>query len=152
MQLYDIGTRWMIDSGYALTMQDLIDQTGSDISALEPNILDYYSIDGKLYSMPFNSSTPILYYNKDAFAAAGLDPEKPPTTFDELVQYSEALTIKDGNTITQYGSALRIYGWFFEQFLVKQNQEFANNGNGRDGDGATAVAFDTNGEIGRAHV
>lgn len=61
MQLYDIGTKWMIDSEYAIPMQDMIDKNGYDTASLEKNILDYYTIDGKLYSMPFNSSTPILF-------------------------------------------------------------------------------------------
>ncbi len=77
VQIYDIGTRFMIDSGWALPMQEMIDGEGYDISQIEPNIAAYYTIDGKLYSMPFNSSTPLLYYNKAAFVEAGLDPEVP---------------------------------------------------------------------------
>ena len=50
-------------------------QIDYDMSGLEENIANYYSLDGKFYSMPFNSSTPVMYYNKDAFKAAGLDPE-----------------------------------------------------------------------------
>lgn len=95
-------------------------------------------------SMPFNSSTPILYYNKTAFKEAGLDPEKAPADFDEVKTYSEKLTKKDGSTVTQYGYSMAIYGWFFEQFLAKQLQPFANNGNGRDSS-ATAVDFKNNG-------
>lgn len=145
MQLYDIGTRWMMDSGYALTMQDMIDADGYDIGQLEPNILAYYTVDDKLYSMPFNSSTPLLYYNKDAFKEAGLDPEKPPKNFDEILEYSKKLMKKEGDQVVQYGSAIRIYGWFFEQFIAKQNKNFANSANGRQGEGATAVEFDANG-------
>ena len=51
------------------------------LSQLEENILNYYKVDGELYSMPFNSSTPVMVYNKDAFKEAGLDPEKAPETF-----------------------------------------------------------------------
>jgi sn-glycerol 3-phosphate transport system substrate-binding protein len=144
MQLYDIGTRWMIDSGYTYTMQDFIDKEGYDASLLEQNILAYYSIDNKLYSMPFNSSTPILYYNKDAFKEAGLDAEKAPSNFDELIETSKKLVKKEGDKVTRYGANIQIYGWFFEQFLVKSQLDYANNGNGRK-DGATAVSFDSNG-------
>ena len=50
-----------------------------------PTVTGYYTTaDGKLLSLPFNSSTPILYYNKDAFRRAGLDPEKPPKTWPEV--------------------------------------------------------------------
>ena len=85
MQIYDIGSRFMIDSGWALPMQQMIDAEGYDVSRIEPNIAAYYTIDGILYSMPFNSSTPLLYYNKTAFAEAGLDPEVPPKNFDEII-------------------------------------------------------------------
>ncbi|HBT90243.1 MAG TPA: ABC transporter substrate-binding protein, partial [Ruminococcaceae bacterium] len=52
----------------------------------------YYTVNDKLYSMPFNSSTPLLYYNKDAFKAAGLDPEKPPKTLEEIISLAPKLT------------------------------------------------------------
>ena len=139
MQLYEVGTKWMIDSGYATPMQELIDRDGYDISSLEENILDYYKIDGTLYSMPFNTSTPILYYNKTAFEEVGLDPEVAPTNFDEILEFSKML-----KTETRYGYSMRVYGWFFEQFLIKQGLDYANEGNGRDGI-ATSVVFDENG-------
>lgn len=144
MQLYDIGTRWMIDSGYAYKIQDFIDAEGYDISQLEENILSYYSIDSELYSMPFNSSTPLLYYNKDAFREAGLDPEVAPTTLEEMITFSEKLLKKEGNKVVRYGANIQTYGWFFEQFLVKASLDYADNRNGR-ADGATAVSFDQNG-------
>lgn len=144
MQLYDIGTRWMIDSNLSTPMQKFIDDEKYDTSSLEPNLVGYYTVDNKLNSMPFNSSTPILYYNKTAFKEAGLDPEKAPTDFDEVKSYSEKLTKKDGENVTQYGYSMAIYGWFFEQFLSKQLTPFANNGNGRDS-AATAVDFKNNG-------
>ena len=57
-----------------------------DEKAFVPTIASYYSDSktGQLISMPFNSSTPVLYYNKDAFKKAGLDPNQPPKTWDEL--------------------------------------------------------------------
>ncbi|MCE5343592.1 MAG: ABC transporter substrate-binding protein [Eubacteriales bacterium] len=139
MQLYDIGTRWMIDSGYAVTMQEVIDRNGYDVSQLEPNIAGYYTVDGTLYSMPFNSSTPIMYFNANLLQAAGLDPQNPPANMEELEAACVALTNGD---VT--GMSFRVYSWFFEQYCSKQGLEFANNGNGRT-DAATAVAFDENG-------
>ncbi|WP_032122071.1 ABC transporter substrate-binding protein [Clostridium amazonitimonense] len=145
MQLYDIGTRWMIDSTYATPIQKFIDAEKFDISSLEPNLLGYYTVNDKLYSMPFNSSTPILYYNKDAFKEAGLDPEKPPKTFDEIKEISQKLTKKDADgKVSQYGYSMAIYGWFVEQLIAKQGQTYANNENGRK-DKATNVDFDKNG-------
>ncbi|WP_195988799.1 ABC transporter substrate-binding protein [Clostridium sp. D53t1_180928_C8] len=143
MQLYDIGTKWMIDSEYAVPMQDIIDKNDYDISKLEENIADYYTIDGKLYSMPFNSSTPILFYNKTALTEAGLTENDLPTNFNEIIEVANRLAIKNGNQITRYGYSMQIYGWFFEQFLIKQGLDYANEGNGRAGD-ATEVVFDSN--------
>ena len=67
VQVYEIGTRFMIDSGWIVPMQQMIDADSYDVSEIEPNLAAYYTIDNELYSMPFNSSTPILYYNKDLF-------------------------------------------------------------------------------------
>jgi sn-glycerol 3-phosphate transport system substrate-binding protein len=141
VQVYDIGTRFMIDSGWITPMQDLIDgDKDFKVDNLEPNLLAYYTVDGKLYSMPFNSSTPILYYNKNAFKEAGLDPEVAPKNFKEIGEYAKKLTKKDGNNVSQYGYSMAVYGWFFEQLLAKQGALYANNGNGRK-DKATAVAW-----------
>ncbi|WP_010240666.1 ABC transporter substrate-binding protein [Clostridium arbusti] len=145
MQVYDIGTRFMIDSGWTVPVQNFINDEKYDTSSLEPNILGYYSVNNKLYSMPFNTSTPIMYYNKDAFKAAGLDPENPPKTFSELEQAAAKLTKKDGSgKVSQYGYSMAIYGWFFEQFVTKQGQDYVNNGNGRT-KAPTSVEFDKNG-------
>lgn len=145
-QLYDIGTRFMIDSGWTLPMQNFIDAEGYDISQIEGNIAAYYTVDGILHSMPFNSSTPLLYYNKDAFAAAGLDPETPPANFDEIMEMSKALTVKGADgSVTQYGIGMGNYGWFFEQWIGKMGKHYVDNNNGRGADPATQVVFDENG-------
>lgn len=140
MQVYDIGTRFMIDSKAVVPVQKWVDIDKVDLKNFEPNILAYYTVDNKLYSMPFNTSTPILYYNKDMFKAAGLDPEKPPRTFEEVADAAKKLTVREGGKVTRPGLTLAIYGWFFEQLMAEQNAAYANNGNGRDAK-ATAVAF-----------
>lgn len=142
IQLYDIGTRLMVDLDVAQPVQDYIDAEGYDVSDLETNVLAYYTVNGKQYSMPFNSSTPILYYNKDMFAAAGLDPEKPPSTFAEFTEAARALTHTNADGSTTYGGAFAIYGWFFEQFLAVSGGQYVNNGNGRDSF-ATEATFNT---------
>jgi sn-glycerol 3-phosphate transport system substrate-binding protein len=136
-QIYDIGTRFMIDSKAIQPMQVFIDHDKFSTADLEPNILGYYSINGKLYSMPWNVSTPLLYYNKDAFRAVGLDPEKPPQTLDEIRTAAVALTKKDGS---QYGFGAAIYGWYLEQLTARADQQYCSNGNGRDKN-ATKMLF-----------
>lgn len=139
VQVYDIGTRLMIDSGWAVPMQDLIDADKYDVSAVEPNIAAYYTIGGKLYSMPFNSSTPIMYYNKDIFEKAGMT--KVPDSLEGIGEAGRDLVEKGG---AGEAISLGMYGWFFEQMIGKQGLDYANNGNGRQS-AATAVAFDGNG-------
>ena len=139
VQIYDIGTRFMIDSGWVVPMQELMDADGWDKSVIEPNIAAYYTVDDKLYSMPFNSSTPILYYNKDMFEKAGVT--QVPSSLMEIADVADALVQKGG---AGEPVSLGIYGWFFEQFTCKQGLSYVNNGNGRQA-AATAVDFDQNG-------
>ncbi|GAA4859879.1 ABC transporter substrate-binding protein [Paenibacillus vulneris] len=127
VQMYEIGSRFMIDSKTITPMQKFIDEDKFDLTQLEPNITGYYTLNGKLNSMPFNTSNPILYYNKDLFKAAGLDPEKPPKTFEEVQKAADAIT-KTGKAT---GANFAIYGWFMEQFFANQGAEYVNNGNGR---------------------
>ena len=139
VQIYDIGTRFMIDSGWVIPMQELINADGYDISQIEPNIAAYYTVNNELYSMPFNSSTPILYYNKDMFEKAGIT--EVPTSLEGILAIGDDLKTKGG---AGEPLALSIYGWYFEQWLCKQGLSYADNGNGRDA-AATAVEFDSNG-------
>ncbi len=139
VQIYDIGTRFMIDSGWAVPMQELMDADGWDISQIEPNIAAYYTVNGTFYSMPFNSSTPILYYNKDMFDKAGIT--EIPDSLPGIEKIGDDLINKGGAGEV---ISLGIYGWFFEQFICRQNAHFADNGNGREA-AAKAVDFDKNG-------
>ncbi|REE78907.1 carbohydrate ABC transporter substrate-binding protein (CUT1 family) [Paenibacillus taihuensis] len=125
IQVYEIGSRFMIDSGAVTPVQQFIDADNYDVSSLEPNIRSYYTFDGKQYSMPFNTSNPILYYNKDLFTKAGID--KAPTTYQEVADDAKKLT---GGNVT--GGSFAIYGWFMEQLLANQGKDLVNNGNGRD--------------------
>ena len=63
VQVYEIGTRFMMESGWVVPMQTMVDADTFDTSSIEPNLAAYYTIDDQLCSMPFNSSTPLMYYN-----------------------------------------------------------------------------------------
>lgn len=128
IQTFEIGTMSMINSGNIVPIQEFVDKDGYDMSGLEGNITNYYSLDGKFYSMPFNSSTPVMYYNKDAFKKAGLDPEKAPETFEEVEEASKAIVKSNPN---MKGFALQAYGWLWEQLLANQGALLLNNDNGR---------------------
>ncbi|MFJ5232302.1 ABC transporter substrate-binding protein [Kitasatospora sp. NPDC088391] len=143
VQVYDIGTRFMIDSKQTVPAQAFADKDGYSLDDLQPNIRNYYSVGGKLASMPFNSSLPLLYLNDDAFKDAGLDPAKPPTTLAELGDLAQKLTKKDasGQTV-RYGFGAAVYGWFVEQLLAESGALYCDGNNGRDAK-ATKVTFDT---------
>lgn len=138
VQIYEIGTRFMIESGWIVPMQSMVNADEYDTSVLEPNLAAYYTINDMLYSMPFNSSTPLMYYNKDMFDAAGIT--EIPDSLEAIAQIGDKLLDSGAQEVMSLG----IYGWFFEQFIGKQGLEYANNGNGRT-EAATAVAFDENG-------
>jgi sn-glycerol 3-phosphate transport system substrate-binding protein len=140
VQIYDIGSRFMIDSKQTVPTQSFADKDGYSLGTIEPNIANYYSIDGKLNSMPFNTSMPLLYINKEAFVKAGLDPLKPPTTLDEIMAAAKKLTIKQGGKTVQYGFNAAIYGWFLEQLIAQSGTQYCDNDNGRK-DLATQVNF-----------
>ena len=143
MQVYDIGSRFLIDSKAVVPVQKWVDADKIDLKTFEPNLLAYYTVDNKLYSMPFNTSTPILYYNVNMLKAAGLDPAKPPKTFEEVAAAARKLTMKDASgKVTRPGITIAIYGWFFEQLMAVQNAFYANNENGRAAM-ATATAFNS---------
>lgn len=139
VQVYEIGSRFMIESGWITPMQQMIDADSYDLSQIEPNLAAYYTIDNQLYSMPFNSSTPIMYYNKEMFEKAGIT--EIPDSLEGIEAVGEKLLNEGG---AGQVISLGIYGWFFEQFIGKQGLEYANNGNGRT-EPATAVVFDENG-------
>lgn len=133
-QVFEIGTKYMIDSGFIEPIQTFIDKDNYDISQLEENILNYYTVDDKLYSMPFNSSTPVMIYNKDAFKKAGLDPDKAPATFSEVIEAAKKLKTAD-----MYGFSMLTYGWFFEQLVATQGGLYVDNDNGRTADAQKSV-------------
>lgn len=95
VQVYEVGTGTMMAAaGAVYPVYQLMADHGSDFdpSAYLPVVTGYYTdTDGNMLSMPFNSSTPILYYNKDVFAEAGLDPEVAPATWEEMEAFSQQI-------------------------------------------------------------
>jgi sn-glycerol 3-phosphate transport system substrate-binding protein len=87
------------------------------------------TVDGKLYAVPYQNSTPLLYYNADLFKAAGLDPEKPPQNWAQLVDYGVKLT-KKGSGATQWGMMLPseydYLGWLTGAFAMANGGMYFN--------------------------
>jgi sn-glycerol 3-phosphate transport system substrate-binding protein len=144
VQIYDIGTQRMIDTKRILPVQDFIDKENLTelVNDLEPAVRSYYTVNGKLYSMPFNSSAPVMYYDKNAFKEVGLDPEKPPTTYDEVLEAAKKLVKKDASgKITRSGVDFSLYGWILEQQCAIQTSLYAAPDNGRGAERATSLVF-----------
>jgi sn-glycerol 3-phosphate transport system substrate-binding protein len=95
VQVFEVGTGTMMAAeGAIVPVYQLMADAGVafDPSAFLPTVVGYYTDpEGRMLSMPFNSSTPILYYNKNVFAAAGLDPAQPPRTWAEMESFSRQI-------------------------------------------------------------
>lgn len=95
VQVFEVGTATMMAAeGAVKPVYQLMEETGQafDPDAYIPAVKSYYTTpDGRMLSLPFNSSTPVLWYNKDAFTRAGLDPDNPPATWDEMETAAQAL-------------------------------------------------------------
>ncbi len=131
VQLYEIGSQLAIDSGVFVPIADWIDDAGKkQLDDIIPTVSAYYSFKGKYNSVPWNASNPILYYNKDMMKAAGLDPEKPPATWADVM--ADCKKIMDSKAAPKC-ITFQIYGWFVEQWMALENQTLVNNDNGRSG-------------------
>ncbi len=133
VQVYDIGSQRMIDTKKVTAVSDLLAKDKLDIAKdIEPAVAAYYTIGGKLWSMPFNSSAPVMFFNKAAFREVGLDAEKRVWTYDEVLAAGKKLVKKDADgKVTRYGLGFTLYSWLFEQELATQGALFADPANGR---------------------
>ena len=103
-----------------------------DLGQLDPEfsreLEDFYPVfiedsiySGKLYSLPFNKSVPVIYYNRDMFRRAGLDPDRPPRTWEEFVEVSRRLTrdLDGDGKPDQWGHKFTDHATYFECLLVQ---------------------------------
>lgn len=139
VQVEDTGLQQMIDSQSVLPAQACVDADHYDLSDHLKRVVDYWTVKGTLWPMPFNVSNPVFYYDKAAFRRAGLDPDKPPTTFEELRADAEKIRAAGASTAAPMG--LKLDAWHLEQWSAKAGEPYVNNGNGRKAR-ATKVAFD----------
>ena len=94
----------MVEAGMAAPVGDVLSE--ELVADIYPNILDACKIDGEAYGVPMYVSPFLMYYNKDLFEKAGLDPNTPPTTYDEMLEIAPklaALTTDDGNKVYAFG-------------------------------------------------
>ena len=144
VQLPEYMLQSVIDLKTAVPVGACIKSSGFDTAPFIPSTLAQYNAEGVQWSLPFNVSDPVLLYNKKLFTAAGLDPNTPPVTLDDVATMSKKL-VESG--AAKYGIAIDSNydnggGWFLEQWLAKLGQFYTDNDNGRAGR-ATKVTFNT---------
>lgn len=128
VQLFEVGSQLAVDSGIFRPIDTLGD--GIDLADYIEPVLNYYTIGGRVYSIPFNSSSPILYANKGLLEQAGLSTERLPETFGELLEACAAI---EAAGLDEACITFPLHTWFFEQWVAQQGANLVNNGNGRDG-------------------
>jgi sn-glycerol 3-phosphate transport system substrate-binding protein len=135
VQIFEVGTGTMLAAGKAVKqIWELAQETGValDPAAYIPGVRGYYSLpDGRMASMPFNSSTAVLWYSKDAFRKAGLDPEAPPATWPDLVKAAETIKAKNAAEVamtTSWPTWIQL-----EEFSALHDLPFASQQNGFGG-------------------
>ncbi len=134
LQVFEVGTASMFYAdGVTKSVSEIMEESGTplDLNDYIPAVASYYtSPNGQLLSLPFNSSTTVLYYNKDAFEKAGLDPNKPPKTWEEMRVVTEALKAS-GSSCPMTTTWM---GWTqLESFSSWHNKPVATKNNGFDG-------------------
>jgi sn-glycerol 3-phosphate transport system substrate-binding protein len=132
----------LVDSNAILPLDSYIQAAGGDslTSDFYPAFMANSSYQGHIWSLPFQRSTPVLFYNKDMFQAAGLDPSHGPSNYQEMVTDAQKLTKTDasGNTTT-WGIEISSDGipyWLFQSFVI-------GGGTNVIGSAANQVTFDS---------
>jgi sn-glycerol 3-phosphate transport system substrate-binding protein len=143
LQVFEVGTATMMASKSAIVpVAKVMGDAGYkfDPAAYVPAVSGYYTApNGQMLSFPFNSSTTVFHYNKDAFKAAGLDPESPPRTWPEVARAAAVLKAS-GHKCPLTSSWI---SWTqLESFSAWHNVEFATKRNGFNGLDAR-LAFNT---------
>jgi sn-glycerol 3-phosphate transport system substrate-binding protein len=134
LQVFEVGTATMMGArGAVKPVHELMKESGEtfDPNSYLPTIAGYYSTSkGEMLSMPFNSSTAIMWYNKDVFKKAGLDPEKPPKTWPETIDAAKKIRAS-GHPC---GLSTAWVTWLLlEQFSAWHNLPLATKANGMEG-------------------
>ncbi|HEY8368516.1 MAG TPA: ABC transporter substrate-binding protein [Thermodesulfobacteriota bacterium] len=132
--LFSIDLFELIDQDAIVPFDDLVPEADRAwFTGFYPALMENSRYQGKTWGIPFQRSTIVMYYNKDAFKEAGLDPNRPPATWAELADAARKLTKRDAaGNVTRWGVMIPSTGyayWMF-QALAKQNGEVLMNEDG----------------------
>jgi sn-glycerol 3-phosphate transport system substrate-binding protein len=134
--MFSIDAYDLIEQELVIPFEDVA-TTDADkewLNGFYPALMANGKIEGQTWGIPFQRSTIVAYYNKDQFRAAGLDPEAPPTTWDEMISMGKALTKDD-----TYGLMIPSTGypyWMFQALAIQNGKEVMS------GDGLTTYFDD----------
>jgi sn-glycerol 3-phosphate transport system substrate-binding protein len=128
--------RDIVDSGTIIAAQSCVEADSTGLDEIDETVRAFFSLDGALYPAAMNVSEPVLYYNRDHFAAAGLDPDDPPATLAEVRDAAQA--IKDAG-VAPTPLSLLMHGWFVDNWLTGAEVPLVDAGNGRSGAATTAT-------------
>lgn len=122
--MFSIDAYDLIEQDLILPFEALTDDADW-LNSFYPALMANGRIEGQTWGIPFQRSTIVAYYNKEQFAAAGLDPEAPPTTWDEVISMGKALTNDD-----TYGLMIPSTGypyWMFQALAIQNGKEVMSN-------------------------
>lgn len=139
-QIFEAGTQLALDTEIWMPAEEAVALCGLDVDWDE--YLDapqaYYTIDGQHYSIPWNTSSPIMYYNKDILDAAGLEMPVNPT-FEDIEEIGRVLV--DGDYV-EYAFTGPNHSWFYENWIATQGGNLVDQNNSQDGR-ATEIFWDS---------
>lgn len=109
-------TPQMIERGLLMPLDDLVAQDGFDLTDFDSKAIEQWTYNGKLYGLSNDMGSFHCYFNLDLFEAAGIEPPASDEewTWDQLVEWSRALTVREGDQIVQYGFAATDVQWCWE--------------------------------------
>src|SRR5688572_9458847 len=130
--LFSIDIYVLLEQDLIVPFDDLATSAADKawLKSFYPALMANGTYKGKVYGIPFQRSTIVMYWNKDAFKEAGLDPEKPPTSWDEMRTMAAKLVKKDaGGNVSRWGVMVPSTGyayWMFQAFARENGQDLMN--------------------------
>jgi multiple sugar transport system substrate-binding protein len=138
----DINTAWtgpFAATGKLLALDDLIVSSHMDLSDILPAAMGASRLNGSLYGLPYRVESHAMLYNRDLFRAVGLDPDKPPQTWDDLLTAAQKLTGNNAKGMPQYGYGLDGGGEVFNMMTRLMPFIWANGGDVISADGRHVI-------------
>lgn len=130
--MFSIDIYELIEQDAIVAFDDIVEteEEKAWLTKFYPALMENGVTGGKTWGIPFQRSTIVMYYNKDAFRDAGLDPEKPPATWDELVAMGKKLVKTDGSgQVDRWGVMIPSTGypyWMFGALSMQNDQVLMN--------------------------